>query len=203
MLKNMILKSLAVTGLLTSQLSAVENNFVMDIMPGSFQSHSNVDGFVNSRGGNRYSEIETISGKGSFVPNIALGYGLDMPYASFDITAGGGALVNGAFTATYLQGQVTAYVTTAGKGFMVGPFYRHVNYSDPKWTTDNLSMKGTTASAYGISMMTGGKKVKFKLNILSLSGADIAVKGENGYIPSTNIISLDGVGVELGVSLRF
>jgi len=203
MLKKAIIKTALVAGLLASQLSAVENNFIMDIMPGAYQGHSNLDGFVNSLGGSSYYASETISGKGSLSPNISLGYGLDIPYASFDATVGAGALVNGAFSATYVQGEVTAYVTTAEKGFMIGPFYRYVNYSDPKWATENLTMTGTTASAYGISMMTGGKKVKFKLKVVSLNGADIAVRGANGYSASSNIISLDGVGVELGLALRF
>jgi len=202
-LKKVIIKTALMASLLVSQSSAVENNFVMDIMPGSFQSHPDIDGFVNSYADSSYGETETISGKGSFSPNISLGYGLDIPYASFDITAGAGFLVNGAFSATYLQGEVTAYITTARKGFMIGPFYRYVNYSDPKWSTDNLIMTGTAANAYGISMMTGGKKVKFKLNVVSLNGADIAVKGANGYVPSSNTISLDGIGIELGLALRF
>jgi len=207
MLKNTFIKTTLAAGLLVSQLSAVENNFIMDIMPGSFQGHATTDGFTNSRTSSSsyyYGyDSETIEGKVSFSPNIALGYGLDIPYASFDVTAGAGYLINGAFSASYLQGEVTAYVTTAQKGFMIGPFYRYVNYSNPTWITDNLTMEGTTASAYGLAMMTGGKKVKFKLKVVSLHGADIAVKGANGYTPSSNTISLDGVGVELGLALRF
>ena len=203
MLKKTIVKTALVAGLFVSQLSAVENNFIMDIMPGAYQGHSNVDGFVNSIGGTSSYASETITGTGSISPSIALGYGLDIPYASLDVTVGAGYLINGAFTATYTQAEVTAYVTTAEKGFMIGPFYRYVDYSDPKWATENLTMKGTTASAYGISMMTGGKNVKFKLKVVSLNGADIAVEGANGYRASSNIISLDGIGVELGLALRF
>jgi hypothetical protein len=207
MLKSTMVKTALVAGLLVSQLSAVENNFIMDIMPGAYQGHSNADGFANSIStSSSYSYSygsETISGQGSISPSIALGYGLDVPYASFDVTVGAGYLINGAFTAAYTQGEVTAYVTTGKKGFMIGPFYRYVNYSNPTWATDNLTMEGTTASAYGISMMTGGKKVKFKLKVVSLNGADIAVKGANGYTPSSDTISLDGVGVELGLALRF
>jgi hypothetical protein len=197
--KKIIIKTVLLAGLLTSQLSAVENNFIMDIMPGAYQGHTNVDGFVNSSG----FASETIEGTGSISPSISLGYGLDIPYASFDVTAGVGYLMNGAFTAAYTQAEVTGYVTTKAKGFMIGPFYRYVNYSNPTWSTENLSMEGTTASAYGIAMMTGGKNVKFKVKVVSLNGADIAVRGENGYTASSNVISLDGVGVELGLALRF
>ena len=203
MLKSTMVKTALVAGLLVSQLSAVENNFIMDIMPGAYQSHSDVDGFVNSTSTSSSYGSETITGKGSISPSIALGYGLDVPYASFDVTVGAGYLINGAFTAAYTQAEATAYVTTGKKGFMIGPFYRYVNYSNPTWATDNLTMEGTTASAYGISMMTGGKKVKFKLKVVSLNGADIAVEGANGYTPSSDTISLDGVGVELGLALRF
>jgi len=193
--------------LITPQLSAVENNFIMDIMPLGITAHSNVDGFVNSytsSSGYSYAS-ETISGSASFTPNIALGYGLDLPYFSLDATVGVGALVNGAFTATYTQAELTAYVTTAQKGFMIGPFYRYLNYSDPQWATDNLSMKmiDSSAYAYGIAMMTGGKKVKFKLKVSELNGADVAVAGKNGYTASSNVLSLDGVTVELGLALRF
>lgn len=194
-----------ITGLLltsvvaTSQLSAIENNFIMDIMPLSIVAHSDLEGFSNTSG----FSSETISGSASVSPNILLGYGLDLSYFSFDVTAGGGALVNGAFSATYLQGEVCAYVTTKQKGFMIGPFYRIMDYSDPKWLTDNLIMTGTQASVYGISMMTGGKKVKFKMKVGQTSGADIAVQGINGYTASSNTLSLDGLNVELGLALRF
>ena len=199
-----ILMTLALTSSLAiSQLSAAENNFIMDIMPGSAIMHSDIDGFSNNYGGSSYYASETIKGKASFSPNIALGYGLDLPYFSLDTTVGGGAMINGAFTATYLQGEVTAYVTSLKKGFMIGPFFRYVDISDPKWVTDNLKMVGTTANAYGIAMMTGGKKVKFKMKVSQLTGANIAVTGRNGYIPSKNTLSLDGVSIELGLALRF
>ena len=195
---------LVLTSALTvSQLSAVENNFIMDIMPGSAIVHSNIDGFSNKYAGSFSYASETISGKASFSPNIDLGYGLDLPYFSLDTTAGVGVMANGAFSATYLQGEVTAYVTSYKKGFMIGPFFRYIDISNPKWKTDNLNMVGTTANAYGIAMMTGGKKVKFKVKVSQLTGADIAVTGKNGYIPSRNTLSLDGLSVELGLALRF
>ncbi len=191
------------SSLVVPQLSAVENNFIMDIMPLAITAHSDVDGFSNKIGSSSYVASETISGSGSFSPNLALGYGLDLDYFSLDATVGVGAIVNGAFSATYLQGEVTAYVTSYEKGFMIGPFYRHMDISDPTWTTENLKMTGTAASAYGIAMMTGGKKVKFKVKISQLNGADIAVAGANGYTPSSNTLSLDGTTVELGLALRF
>ena len=86
---------------------------------------------------------------------------------------------------------------------MIGPFYRYVDYSDPEWSTDNLVMAGTDAKAYGIAMMVGGKNVKFKAKVSKLSGADIAVFGVNGYAANSDVISLDGVSVELGLALRF
>lgn len=203
MLKNTIVKTALVAGLFVSQLSAVENNFIVDIMPLSITAHSDVEGFSNKIGSSSYYASETISGSASVSPNISLGYGLDLPYFSIDATAGVGMIINGAFTASYWQGEATAYVTTAHKGFMIGPFYRYMNISDPTWTTDNLAMTGTVANAYGIAMMTGGKKVKFKIKVSQLNGADIAVAGKNGYIPSSNILSLDGTSVELGLALRF
>jgi len=184
---------------LQAEAKVVENKFVMDIMPGSAQIHEDTDGFTNSTA----YDVEEISGVASFAPTIGAGYGLDIPFASFELTGGVGALVNGAFYAIYTKAELAAYVTTRQKGFMIGPFVRYVNISDPEWATDNLSMEGTTALAYGIGMMTGGKKVKFKLRVGTLTGADIAVRGENGYKPSSPVISLDGTTIEMGIALRF
>jgi len=186
---------------LTLQVEAnsVEHNFIIDIMPGSMQVHEDTEGFYNTNGVDK----EEITGVASFSPNISAGYGLDIPFGSFDVTGGIGAMINGAFSAVYTQVELAGYVTTRKKGFMIGPFVRYVNIADPEWATDNLEMKGTTALAYGIGMMTGGKKVKFKMKISSLNGADIAVNGLNGYNESQSSISLDGIGIELGIALRF
>jgi len=181
------------------EAKSVEHNFIMDIMPGSMQVHEDTDGFINTNG----VDTEEVTGVASFSPNINAGYGLDIPFGSFDVTGGIGAIINGAFSAVYTQVELAGYVTTRKKGFMIGPFIRYVNIADPEWATDNLNMEGTTALAYGIGMMTGGKKVKFKMKISSLNGADIAVQGRNGYTPNSNVISLDGIGVELGIALRF
>lgn len=195
-----ILVSIALaSSVLLPQLSAAEHNFIMDIMPLGVTAHSDINGFKNKSG---YS-YEAISGSASVSPNILLGYGLDLDYFSMDAEVGGGLLVNGAFSAAYLQGEMTAYVTSFQKGFMIGPFYRYMNIEDPTWGTKNLEMTGTVASAFGLAMMTGGKHVKFKMKVSQLNDANIAVKGVNGYRPSQDTLSLDGISLELGLALRF
>ena len=219
MFKKLITVTALSVALSSSVASAVENNLIIDIMPLSFTAHDNVDGFENNIyvGGYRSGYSEKIEGVGSISPNISIGYGLDLPYFSIDATVGAGYLANGAFTASYFQGELTAYVTTKHKGFMIGPFYRLIDFSDPTWSTDNLDMKmidnttstvsnafgNANAYAYGIAMMTGGKKVKFKLKVSRLNDANMYVTGRNGYVPESNYLSMDGVSVELGLALRF
>ena len=196
----MFKKVILTCGLLASQLSALENRFVVDIMPGGFLVSSDADGFENtSRLGS-----ETIDGSTSFAPNISVGYGLDLAIPlSVDFTVGAGSVMNGAFDTTYTQGEVTVYGTTPLKHFMMGPFFRVMNFKNPSWTTDNLSMEGTSANAYGLAMMVGGKKFKFKMKFSKVTNADIKVQGHNGYTPSSSTLSLDGAMIELGMGLRF
>jgi len=199
MIKKNLFKLAIASSILFTQAQAIEHNFIMNIMPGSILASSDIEGFTNTVGG----PSETIDGYACFSPNLSLGYGMDIDYFSFDVAAGYGVLTNAVFTTFYIQAEATVYLTTLQKGFMIGPFVRYMDISDPEWSTDNLAMTGTSANAYGISMMTGGKKVKFKVNISKLSGADIAVTGRNGYIPSSSILSLDGTSIELGLALRF
>ena len=198
----MFKKSILVSTLLLSQLSAIEHNFIVDIMPLSLLASSDVSGLENrSRGG---GVIESIEGSSSLVPNISIGYGLDLTsLLSIDLSVGKGALVNGAFDTTYTQGELTVYGTSASKRFMMGPFFRVMNFGDSTWTTDNLEMSSTSGQAYGLAMMVGGKKFKFKMKISQLTNTDIALKGKNGYSPSSSSLSLDGTMVELGMGLRF
>lgn len=196
----MFKKVILTCGLLASQLSAAEHNFVVDIMPGSFLVSSDVDGFTNTSG----FGSEEIDGSASFAPNISVGYGLDLSIPlSLDFTVGTGVLANAAFDTTYTQAELTVYGTTPSKGFMMGPFFRTMKFKDPSWTTDNLTMEGTTANAYGIAMMVGGKKFKFKMKLSKVSNADLKVQGHNGYVPSSSTLSLDGTMIELGMGLRF
>ena len=196
MLKKMILTS----GLLVSHLSATEHNFIVDIMPGSFLVSSDVTGLTNTSGWSS----ETVDGSTSFIPNISVGYGVDLSIPlSIDVSVGTGALLNGAFDTTYTQAELTLYGTSASKHFMIGPFFRVMNFDDSSWITDNLSMAGTSGQAYGLAMMIGGKHVKFKMKLSQLTNTDIKLQGQNGYTPSSSSVSLDGTMLELGIGLRF
>jgi hypothetical protein len=146
----MFRKIILTCGLLASQLSATEHRFTVDIMPGSFLVSNDIKGLTNTSGGNS----ETVDGSASLIPNISVGYGLDLSSPlSIDLSVGTGVLVNGAFDTTYTQVELTVYGTSESKHFMIGPFFRVMNFDDSSWITDNLRMTGTSGHAYGIAMM--------------------------------------------------
>jgi len=199
----MFKKTILTFGLLVSQLSATEHRLIVDIMPGSFLASSDLNGLTNTSSGNFRVE-ESIEGSTSLNPNISIGYGLDLTSpVSIDLSVGTGALLNGAFDTTYTQTELTVYGTSESKRFMIGPFFRVMNFSESDWTTDNLSMSSTSGYAYGIAMMIGGEKFKFKMKLSQLTNTDIQLQGQNGYSPSSSNISLDGTMLELGMGLRF
>ena len=196
----MFRKIILTCGLIASQLSATEHRFIVDIMPGGFLLSSDIKGLTNTS----EWDLEEVEGSASLTPNISVGYGLDLSIPlSIDLSVGTGGLVNGAFHTTYTQTELTVYGTSASKGFMMGPFFRVMNFDDFSWTTDNLRMEGTSGHAYGIAMMTGGKKFKFKMKLSHLANTDIKLQGQNGYRPSSSSFSLDGTMLELGMGLRF
>ena len=196
----MFKKTILTLGILASQLSATEHRFIVDIMPGSFLVSNDINGLTNTSRG----ISETVEGSTSLNPNISLGYGLDLSAPlSIDLSVGTGVLINGAFDTTYTQAELTGYWTTKSKRFMIGPFFRVMNFDDSSWTTTNLSMEGTSGHAYGLAMMIGGEHFKFKMKLSQLTGTDIKLQGQNGYIPSSSSLLLDGTMLELGMGLRF
>ncbi len=99
---------------------------------------------------------EVVSGNGSYFPSLRLGLGLDAPCAAFEITAGGGVILNNAFTAPVFSANLLACFALADN-ITLGPRVGALYSPSPDWKG-----KESDITLDGAAGFRGGLVLTFK-----------------------------------------
>jgi hypothetical protein len=99
---------------------------------------------------------EKIAGQGSYFPSLRLGLGLDAAMASYELTVGGGVLLNKALTSPILSADVLASFALA-EGLTLGPRVGALYAASPDWKgkDSDISMDGAAGFRGGLVLTLG------------------------------------------------
>jgi hypothetical protein len=184
--------------------SPAEINVIIDFKPLSLLSSGNADGFKVSRSSSYYTS-DTIQGWGSWIPQLKLGVGFDLPALYIDLYGGVGYLFNGAFDANMYLGDL-AFRFKLGEHVTLGPHVGVVKL-DPHWrgslsTSRDVELGNTTGFMGGLDFTAGGKVVAFSL-ALDYLNASFDVKTRNGWVANKDKLDISGVALLMGILFRF
>jgi hypothetical protein len=106
----------------TKELKKEKNlvNFIVDIKPLSVLVSPNINGFSVTKTTPGIIYTESISGVGSWLPQLKLGVGFNLPLLFIDLYGGVGYLYNEAFSASMYLGDV-AFRFKLGEHMTLGP----------------------------------------------------------------------------------
>lgn len=184
-------------------------NFIIDLVPGGFLYSPDMDGFEVHKSGGGYYESQSIEGYGSWMPNIRAGIRINAPAVSFDITGGGGYLLNGAISGPFALADLAANFHV-GKKFSIGPHVGILSFGDLDWfdfdadyvSDADIKFSGTSGLMGGLVMNIGGPTAHFYL-ALDYIKADFDVETDSGWIANRDNLDLTGFGLQFGLLLRF
>jgi hypothetical protein len=198
---------------------------IIDLLPASFLSSPNIDGFKVTRtdrsGGGWYSytetETQTIDGTGSWIPSLRGGVSFDVGPAYVEPTIGAGYLINGAFTSPMLMGDVACRFKL-GDVITLGPHIGLVRFGDPSWndwSTDDdsdeiddsapdvdIDVSSTTGYMAGVAFTAGGETVAFSCS-LDYIAAKFDVENGRYWTANSDKLDISGWALTLGVAFRF
>jgi hypothetical protein len=182
---------------------------LIDILPASYLSSPDIDGFEVTRTSGGFTDTEKIDGTGSWIPNLRGGLSFDTGPAYIEPTVGGGYLVNGAFTTPMLMGDLACRFKL-GDAVTLGPHIGLINFGDSTWNRNNtewdedvdVDIKGTTGYMGGLALTAGGETVAFSCSVDYVS-AKFDVKTGSGWTANKDELDMSGWAVNLGVAFRF
>jgi hypothetical protein len=184
-------------------------NFIIDFIPGGFLYSPDMDGFSVSRSGGGYYETQYIDGYASWMPNLRAGLRINSPAASFDITAGGGYLLNGAISGPFTLADF-AVNFNSGKKFSIGPHVGIISFGDLDWndfdsdyfSDPDIEFSGSSGLMGGLAMTFGGATSRFYLG-LDYIEAEFDVETVSSWVANRTKLDLTGFALQLGLFLRF
>jgi hypothetical protein len=198
-----ICMSFVVTMISTPCFAGVD--FILDLRPASMLFSPDVDGFRVSRTSGFLHESDTISGSGSWMPNLKAGLRIDTSALNIDLTGGLGFLYNDAFhSSMYLADLALRFKVS--KHATIGPHVSLVEF-DPKWEGSgsdgsDVKLSEETAIMPGLCFTVGGKTASFSAGIDYID-ASFDVTTHNGWVANDDSIDISGFAVQLGVLFSF
>jgi hypothetical protein len=177
-------------------------NLLIELIPLWYLFSPDLDGFEIQQTGPPWN-WEEVEGYGSVLPSARAGIRINTPIVGIDITGGGGYLWNDAVSAPFYMGNLSAnfYV---GKHVTIGPHVGFVSFSELEWGGDSdVDFSDSTGLLAGLVLTAGGKTARAYVAVNYLE-AEFDVEGvEPGWTANRETLDMSGIGVQLGLLLRF
>lgn len=151
--------------------------------------------------GQTVTEVEKLGGVSTF-PNLKLGLGVESPTSYFDVTGGGGIMVNDPFRSFYL-GVDAAWQYKYRKNVALGPHAGFLYFTDPEWAGDaDIEFSQSWGAMLGMQM-TLGYDILFVFSVDYLYTNPFEAKPLGDWDISDSELDLSGFALQFGMRGRF
>lgn len=206
MMRRMAIRWAAMAVLFSAVPALAATDLVLDVRPGAvlfggggdFKAIGETEQTVKGR---TVTEIEKLGGVSTF-PNLKVGLGIESPTTYFDVTGGGGIIVNDPFRSFFL-GLDTAWQYKYRKNVALGPHLGLLYFTDPEWAGDaEIDFSKSWGAMLGMQMTLGYDVLfVFSVDYLYTNPFDATPVGD--WDISDKELDLSGFALQFGMRGRF
>jgi hypothetical protein len=178
-------------------------NFIIELLPVSFLSSPDIDGFRATKTVGPTTWIEEVEGTGSWLPSVRGGLSLDFNFMELDLTGGGGVLANAAMYASFSVVDIALRFTPTS-GFSIGPHVGIIRFSDLEWVEDaDITFSDADGTIIGVVTTFEFSPMFLILSVDYLSATFDVESTSNGWTTNDNELDMSGTAVQFGIGFRF